>query len=52
MNLRLMCWCACEQEDEKEIEIEINNIDSSTLLNLIDFAQNCVSNAARKKKTK
>lgn len=40
------------QEDDKEIEIEINNIENSTLLALIDFAQNCVSNAASKKKPK
>jgi len=42
----------CSQEDETEIDIEINRIDSNTLLTLIDFAQNCVTNAAAKQKTK
>jgi hypothetical protein len=40
------------QEDDKEIEIEINNIESSTLLALIDFAQAAVQSAASKKKAK
>jgi len=44
------CPTALNEEDEKEIEIEINAIDSNTLLNLIEFAQNCVTNAANKKK--
>jgi hypothetical protein len=44
------CPAALSEEDEKEIEIEINTIDATTLLSLIDFAQQCVSAAASKKK--
>jgi hypothetical protein len=44
------CPTALNEEDEKEIEIEINAIDSATLMNLIEFAQNCVTNSQNKKK--
>jgi len=44
------CPTALNEEDEKEIEIEINAIDSATLLNLIDFCQQCVTQALNKKK--
>eukprot|EP00954_Amorphochlora_amoebiformis_P011798 921731-Amorphochlora_amoeboformis.AAC.2 len=30
-------------EDDNEIEIEINNIDAKVLLELNDYAQNCIS---------
>jgi len=45
------CPGALNEEDEKEIEIEINNIDPSTLLNLINFCENCVAGSAKRKKT-
>jgi hypothetical protein len=43
------CPTALNEEDEKEIEIEINAIDSATLMNLIEFAQTCVSQSQNKR---
>jgi len=45
------CPGALNEEDDKEIEIEINNIDPTTLLNLIAFCENCVAGSAKRKKT-
>lgn len=33
----------CLHEEEKEIDIEVNNIDSNTLLEINDYARNCVA---------
>jgi len=44
------CPGALNEEDEKEIEIEINNIDPTTLLNLINFCENCVAGSQKRKK--
>ena len=37
---------------DDEVEIEINNIDSNTLLQLVSFAESCVSQGGSKKKQK
>ncbi len=40
------------QEDDDELEIEINKIDGNTLIELNQFAQECITNSSQKKKKK
>jgi len=41
-----------EEDDEKVLEVEINSLDAHTLTTLLNFANNCIAEGNKKKKTK
>lgn len=48
--LQRECPEALNEEDEDDVEVEIGLIDAQTLTQLISYAENCISNARKRKK--